>query len=82
VASTNRNTAEGPEEPTGPAIATGTGQEHHEGGDAHIVFAGLTESGRFFRDSRMGRIFHPGKLSLREVCSKDSRTELALQADA
>ena len=37
-----------------------------------MVFAGLTEGGRFFRDSRMGRIFHPGKLSLREVCSKDS----------
>ena len=43
-----------------------------EGPDHHTVFAGLSETGRFFQDSRIGRIFHPGKLSLREVCDKDS----------
>ena len=42
--------------------------------DTHsgVVFAGLVETGRFFRDSRLGGMFHPGKVSLREVCRKDS----------
>ncbi len=77
MASTIPNTPEGPgetaEAPMAPgAVVPAAGHDHRDGDDATVVFAGLAESGRFFRDSRMGRIFHPGKVSLREVCSKDS----------
>ncbi len=76
MASTSRSTAEGPEETTGeatPAEAAkpigGPGQTVDH--DA-VVFAGLAESGRFMRDTRLGGMFHRGKVSLREVCRKDS----------
>jgi hypothetical protein len=77
VASTFPNTPEDPgetaEAPIRPGAAVpAAGHGHHDGEDATVVFAELAENGHFFRDSRMGRIFHPGKISLREVCSKDS----------
>ena len=36
------------------------------------IFGGLEASGGFHRDSRLGRLLHPGKVSLREVSGADS----------
>jgi hypothetical protein len=36
------------------------------------LFGKLDSSGRFFRDNALGRIFHPGALSFREICDSDS----------
>ncbi|MGH9164133.1 MAG: hypothetical protein ACRDZW_01295 [Acidimicrobiales bacterium] len=47
-------------------------------GDDHVPADGptleqaLDANGRFRRDTRLGRIFHPGKVSFREVSSHDS----------
>jgi len=36
------------------------------------VFRTLDESGRFHRDTRVGRLFHPGKVTFREIRPTDS----------
>lgn len=36
------------------------------------VFGGLEETGRFHRDSRLGRVFHRGTTSYREIAANDS----------
>lgn len=36
------------------------------------LFSALDASGRFFRDSAIGRVFHPGSLSFREISANDS----------
>ncbi len=72
-----RNPAEGPEDtmeqrtpPEADARPIGGGGKG--GDDPAVVFAGLVENGRFMRDTRLGGMFHRGKVSLREVCRKDS----------
>ena len=40
--------------------------------DVPPVFANLERSGRFHRDNALGRIFHPGTRSFREIASTDS----------
>ncbi len=41
-------------------------------GTTRSLFGALDSSGRFFRDNAMGRIFHPGAQSFREICDNDS----------
>ena len=36
------------------------------------VFGGLETTGHFHRDSRLGRVFHPGTVSYREISANDS----------
>lgn len=36
------------------------------------MFSRLDSTGRFHRDSRLGRVFHPGTVSYREISSNDS----------
>lgn len=43
-----------------------------DGADAGAVFSALASTGRFVRDSRLGAILHPGKISLREVSEGES----------
>ena len=38
----------------------------------YLVFGGLDERGRFHRDNALGRIFHPGTVSFREIALEDS----------
>ena len=40
--------------------------------DVPPVFANLERTGRFHRDSALGRIFHPGTRSFREIAATDS----------
>lgn len=40
--------------------------------DPEQLIADLESTGRFHRDSRIGAVFHPGKVSLREVSPTDS----------
>jgi hypothetical protein len=40
--------------------------------NARPVFSALERSGRFHRDTVLGRIFHPGTRSFREIASSDS----------
>jgi hypothetical protein len=74
VASISRRTPEGAQER--PGEGAGHAHAHPEAAadtDASgVVFAGLAKGGRFFQDTRLGAMFHPGKVSLREVCKKDS----------
>ena len=41
-------------------------------GTTRRLFAALDATGRFFRDTAIGRIFHPGALSFREISANDS----------
>lgn len=41
-------------------------------GTTRSLFRALDSSGRFFRDNAIGRIFHPGALSFREIRDNDS----------
>ena len=38
----------------------------------HPLFSQLEANGRFHRDSRLGRLFHPGTVSYREISATDS----------
>ena len=42
-------------------------------------FSQLDASGRFHRDSALGRMFHPGAVSFREICATDSLHVLVLR---
>lgn len=44
------------------------------------LFSQLESSGRFYRDSALGRLFHPGTVSYREKCGTDS-VHLAVTPD-
>ncbi|MCA1691504.1 MAG: hypothetical protein LC733_04610 [Actinobacteria bacterium] len=41
-------------------------------GPVEPIFNDLDAGGRFHRDSALGRIFHPGSVSFREISPKDS----------
>lgn len=36
------------------------------------LFAAVDANGRFYRDTALGRIFHPGSVSFREISTSDS----------
>jgi hypothetical protein len=44
------------------------------------VFSALEQSGRFHRDTALGRIFHPGTRSFREITRSDS-VHIAVSAE-
>ncbi len=59
--------------PLGPERVVGGGRSHQfRCDDAALLVAELEASGRFRRDSRLGRLFHPGQTSLRELVARDS----------
>ena len=41
-------------------------------GTTRGLFGALDAGGRFFRDNALGRIFHPGSVSFREISTSDS----------
>jgi NRPS condensation-like uncharacterized protein len=49
-----------------------TVQSRLDGGEPETLFRALVSSGRFHRDSGLGRIYHPGSVSLRENAPADS----------
>jgi hypothetical protein len=48
--------------------------------ESPLLFSHLASAGRFHRDSVLGRVFHPGTVSYREVSATDS-LHLAVTAD-